>query len=202
MRQACAFACTALFPFSVLATLTLAAIACGGDEPADLDEIASMSADEAAEMAREIRDLSDVRACELLTTAEVEAATGMVSGQPEDVSQVQGQLPMCHWPSADGSGRILAAILVTRGDYSSYEQFIEISRGQMDDMEMEFSEEDWQHVPDVGDFGVWLDEEFAGGMLQVYHDGLMVQVDADPAEDKDELEVSKELAMKIFDRLD
>lgn len=184
-----------------LAILVCGTAACGGDEPPDLDEIASMSEDEAAEMARDIGDLSEVRACELLTTAEVEAATGMASGQPEDISQVQGQLPMCNWPSADGSGRILASILVTRGGHSSYEEFVEISRGQMDDMGMEFREEDWQHVPDVGDFGVWVGEEFAGGMLQVYDDGLMVQVDADPAEGKDELEASKELAMKVFGRL-
>lgn len=177
-------------------------VACGRNDPPDLDEIASMSEDEAAEMAREMKDLSDVRACELLTAAEVEAATGMASAQPEDVSQVQGQLPMCHWPAADGSGRILAAILVTRGGHSSYEEFIEISRSQMEDMDIEFREEDWQHIPDVGDFGVWVGEEFAGGMLQVYDDGLMVQVDASPAEGMDELEASKELAMKAFDRLD
>ena len=185
-----------------LAVLLFGMAACGGDDPPDPDEIASMSEDEAAEMARDMKDLSDVRACELLTPAEVEAATGLASAQPEDVSQVQGQLPMCHWPSADGSGRILAALLVTRGDYSNYEEFIEISRRQMEDMEMEFSEEDWQHVPDVGRFGVWLDEEFAGGMLQVYDEGLMVQVDAEPAEGKDELQASKELATKALDRLD
>lgn len=176
--------------------------ACGGDEPPDLDEIASMSEDEAAEMARDIRDLSGVKACELLTAADIEAATGIAPGTPEDVSQVQGQLPMCNWSAADGTGPTLVTILVTRGGQSSYEQFVDTSRSQMEDMGMEFNEEDWQHVPDVGDFGVWVGEEVAGGMLQVYDDGLMVQVDADPAEGKDELEASKELALKVFDRLD
>lgn len=176
--------------------------ACGGNDTPTPDEIASMSEEEVAEMAREIKDLSGVKACELLTAAEVEAATGMAPAQPEDISQVQGQLPMCNWPSADGSGRILVSLLVTRGGHSSYDEFVESSRSQMGEMGIEFNEEDWQHVPDVGDFGVWVGEDFAGGMLQVYDGGMMVQVDTEPAEGKDELEASKELAMKVFDRLD
>lgn len=173
--------------------------ACGGDEPPDLDEIASMSEDEAAERARDMKDLSGVKACELLTAGEIEAATGIAPGTPEDISQVQGQLPMCNWPSADGSGRVLASILVTRGGYSDYDEFVEATRSQMGDMGVEFSEEDWRHVPDVGDFGVWLGEE--AGMLQVYDEGLMVQVNAETGGGTDKLTAAKELARKAFDRL-
>lgn len=177
------------------------AAACGGNDEPTLDEIASMSEEEAAEMAREIRDLSGVNACELLTAADIEAATGIAPGEPQDMTQVQGQLPMCNWTGADGTGPTLVTLLVTRGGQSSYEEFVETSRGQMEDMGMEFNEEDWQHVPDVGDFGVWIGEEQMGGMLQVYDDGLMVQVDAETAEGKDELEASKELVRKAFERL-
>lgn len=177
-------------------TVSLAA-ACGGDEPPDLDEIASMSEDEAAEMAREMKDLSGVEACELLTASEIEAATGIAPGEPQDMSQVQGQLPMCTWPAADGSGRNVTSILVTRGGLESYEQFVEVSRSQMG---ADFDEGDWQHIPDVGDFGVWIGEG-SWGMLQVYDGDMMVQVDAEPAQGKDELEASKDLAMKVFGRL-
>jgi hypothetical protein len=172
--------------------------ACGGDEPPDLDEIASMSEDEAEEMAREMKDLSGVEACDLLTASEIEAATGIAPGAPQDMSQVQGQLPMCTWPAADGSGGNATSILVTRGGLKNYDQFIEITRAGMG---ADFNQDNWQHVPDVGDFGVWLDEDFAGGMLQVYDGDLMVQVDAEAVEGKDELEASKDLATKVFDRL-
>lgn len=133
---------------SLTITVSLAA-ACGSDEPPDLDEIASMSEDDAAEMAREMKDLSGVAACELLTASEIEAATGIAPGEPQDMSQVQGQLPMCTWPAADGSGRNVASILVTRGG---------LENG-------------------------------------------MVQVDAETAEGKDELEASKDLALNVFGRL-
>lgn len=172
--------------------------ACGGDDqPPDLDEIASMSEDEAAEMAREMKDLSGVEACELLTASEIEAATGIAPGEPQDMSQVQGQLPMCTWPAADGSGGNAASILVTRGGFEDYEQFIEVSRSQMGE---DFDEDDWRHVPDVGDFGVWIGEG-SWGMLQVYDGDMMVQVDAEVAQGKDELEASKDLAMNVFGRL-
>ena len=182
----------------VLCAVAVAVLnACGGgDQPPDLEEIASMSEDEAAEMAKEMKDLSGVEACELLTASEIEAATGIAPGAPQDMTQVQGQLPMCSWSSTDG--RNVASILVTRGGLESYDQFVEITRSQLGD---EFDESNWQHVTDVGDFGVWLPEEAAGGMLQVYDDGMMVQVDAETEQGKDELEASKDLAMKVFGRL-
>lgn len=113
------------------------------------------------------------------------------------MSQGQGQLPMCTWPAADGSGRNVTSILVTRGGLESYEQFMEVSRSQMG---ADFDEGDWRHIPDVGDFGVWIGEG-SWGMLQVYDGDMMVQVDAEPAQGKDELEASKDLAMKVFGRL-
>lgn len=186
---------------AVFAVLPILAACGGGDEPPTLEEMASMSEDEIAERAREMRDLSGVNACELLTAADIEAATGIAPGEPQDMSQVQGQLPVCNWSSADGSGPTVVTLLVTRGGQSSYEEFVETSRGQMEDMGMEFDEDDWQHVPDVGDFGIWIGEEQMGGMLQVYDDGLMVQVDAETSGGKDELEASKELARKAFGRL-
>ena len=155
-----------------------------------------MSEDEAAEMAREMKDLSGVEACKLLTASEVEAATGIAPEAPQDMTQVQGQLPMCTWSAPDG--RTVTSILVTRGGLESYDQFVEMTRSQLGD---EFDESNWQHVTDVGDFGVWLPEEAAGGMLQVYDDGMMVQVDAETDGGRDELEASKELAMKVFGRL-
>lgn len=189
----------AMLLVAALAILPILA-ACGGDEEPTLEEIASMSEDEAAERARDIEDLSGMKACELLTASEIESATGFAPGPPEDVSQVQGQLPMCQWPAADGSGRYAASILVTRAAYHGYDEFIETTRTQMADMGMEFDEADWQHVPDVGDFGVWLSEEYAGGMLQVYDGGLMVQVDPETAEGKDELAAAKELASEALAR--
>jgi hypothetical protein len=44
--------------------------------------------------------------------------------------------------------------------------------------------------------------EGSWGMLQVYDGEMMVQVDTEAAEGKDELEASKDLAMKVFGRLD
>ena len=187
---------------AVLAILLTLPACGGGNDTPSLDEIASMSEDEAAEMARKTKDLSGVKACELLTASEIEAATGIAPGAPQDMTQVQGQLPMCNWPAGDESGRTVVSLLVTRAGQSSYGEFVETSRDQMEDMGMEFNEEDWQEVPDVGDFGVWVGEEQLGGMLQVYDDGMMVQVDAETAGGKDELEASKELARKVFSRLD
>lgn len=181
---------------SMTAVLCLGSAACGGDRSPDTEEIASMSEDEAAEMAREMKDLSGVEACKLLTASEVEAATGIAPEAPQDMTQVQGQLPMCTWSAPDG--RTVTSILVTRGGLESYDQFVEMTRSQLGD---EFDESNWQHVTDVGDFGVWLPEEAAGGMLQVYDDGMMVQVDAETDGGRDELEASKELAMKVFGRL-
>lgn len=180
-----------------------AGVGCGGGEreAPTVEEAMAMSEEEAAEAAREVRDLASVEACGLLTAAEVEAAVGEAPGAPEDVSQVGGQLPMCNWPAADGSGRVLVSLLVTRGGQSSYDEFIESSREQAGEMGMEFDPADWQHVPGIGDFGVWLDEEAAGGMLQVYQGGLMVQVDPEPAAGRDELEAAKELAGKAMGRL-
>ncbi|HKY61635.1 MAG TPA: hypothetical protein VJP59_11555 [Gemmatimonadota bacterium] len=192
MNHACRGPC-ALLVLSAVAVF----IGCGrDDQPPDLEEIASMGEDEAAEMAREMKDLSGVKACELLTASEIEAATGIAPGAPQDMTQVQGQLPMCTWSGPDG--RNVASILVTRGGLTSYDQFVETTRSQLGE---DFDESNWQHITDVGDFGVWLPEEAAGGMIQVYDDGMMVQVDAETAEGKDELEASKELAMKVFDRL-
>jgi hypothetical protein len=156
-----------------------------------------MSEDEAAEMAREMKDLSGIEACDLLTASEIEAATGIAPGEPQDMSQVQGQLPMCTWPAADGSGRNAGSILVTRGGLEDYDQFIEMTRSQMG---ADFDVSGLQHIPNVGDFGVWIGEG-SWGMLQVYDGEMMVQVDAEAAEGKDELEASKDLALKVFNRL-
>jgi len=180
-----------------VATLLHGAVACGGNEPPDLDQIASMSEDEVAEMAREMKDLSAVEGCDLLTASEIEAATGITPGEPQDMSQVQGQLPMCTWPAADGSGRNVTSILVTRGGMKDYDQYLEMTRTGMG---ADFDVSTLKHIPDVGDFGVWIGEG-SWGMLQVFDGDLMVQVDAEPAEGKDELEASKDLAMKVFGRL-
>ena len=64
---------------SMTAVLCLGSAACGGDRSPDTEEIASMSEDEAAEMAGEMKDLSGVEACKLLTASEVEA---LLSGDP------------------------------------------------------------------------------------------------------------------------
>lgn len=185
------------FLFTAGLVIAMLLNACAGDEPPNLDEIASMSEDEAAEMAREMKDLSGVEACRLLTAAEIEAATGIAPGEPQDMSQVQGQLPMCTWPAADGSGRNVASILVTRGGMKDYDQFLEMTRTGLG---ADFDESTLQHVPDVGDFGVWMGEG-SWGMLQVYDADMMVQVDAEVAQGKDELEASKDLAMSVFGRL-
>jgi hypothetical protein len=105
---------------------------------------------------------------------------------------------MCTWPAADGSGRNVTSILVTRGGFEDYDQFMEMTRSQMG---AGFDESDLRHIPDVGDFGVWMGEG-SWGMLQVYDGEMMVQVDTEAAEGKDELEASKDLAMKVFGRLD
>lgn len=185
------------FLFTAGLAITMLLHACGGDGPPDHDEIASMSEDEAADMAREMKDLSGVEACELLTTSEIQAATGIAPGEPQDMSQVQGQLPMCTWPAADGSGRNVASILVTRGGMKDYDQFLEMTRTGMG---ADFDESSLQHVSDVGDFGVWMGEG-SWGMLQVYDADMMVQVDAEVAQGKDELEASKDLALRVFGRL-
>ena len=98
-----------------------------------------MSEDEAAEMAGEMKDLSGVEACELLTASEIEAATGIAPGAPQDMTQVQGQLPMCSWSAPDG--RNVASILVTRGGLESYDQFVEMTRTQLGDEFDEYLED-------------------------------------------------------------
>ena len=68
--------------------------------------------------------------------------------------------------STSTDGRNVASILVTRGGLESYDQFVEITRSQLGD---EFDESNWQHVTDVGDFGVWLEKLAPAGLNYRHH---------------------------------
>ncbi|HEX9876250.1 MAG TPA: hypothetical protein VGC50_06310 [Gammaproteobacteria bacterium] len=141
-------------------------------------------------------DLTAIRACELLTAADIEAATGIAAAAGQDVSQVDGQLPICNWPRAGGAQfDTFVNLLVTRSSIDDYEEFLRNTRDTL--FGEVFTEDSLQEI-DVGDFGVWIDET---NMLQVYEGGVMVQVTAEAAAGRDELEAARALAVAALDKL-
>lgn len=154
-----------------------------------------MDDDEVIARARATDDLSGVTACELLTAAEIQAATGIAPGPPQDETMYDGQLPMCHWPSADGTQTHLVQILLSRSALRSYDEFLEQFREQLGP---EVSTEGLGEVERIGDFGVWMDEM---SMLQVHDDGRLVQVAVELPEGRDDLAAAKKLTLEALDRL-
>jgi hypothetical protein len=142
-------------------------------------------------------DLTAVRACELLTPNEIEAATGFSVDSGEDATQLGGRLPMCNWARTGSEYDYVASVLVTGGSYSSYEQFVQFQRdSELGDV---FEETDVERVDGLGLFGVWLPEV---NMLQVYDDDVMVQIHAAAAAAGGELEAAKTLARAALAQLD
>jgi hypothetical protein len=147
--------------------------------------------------ARDGVDLAAVRACELLDASEIETATGNAAAAGLDMSRQAAGVPMCRWPPAGGpESDTLVNLLVTGNYYDSYEEFLESARdGPLGDA---FSGDAVRQVEGVGDFGVWLPE---AGMLQVYDGDVMVQVDAETAPGRDELEAAGALALAALAKL-
>lgn len=169
------------------------AAACGGGGPApdagDRAEGPGGAADARAPA---------VEACALLTAAEIEDATGVRPGEPAANETPAGaELPTCRWPAADGSEFQIAHLLVTRSAYGGFDEFVEDTRAQMGREYVESLHE----IEGIGDFAVWMGEDFAGGILQVYEGDRMVQIAVAPAEGRDAVEVSKELARRALSRL-
>src|SRR5690606_8325911 len=69
------------------------------------------------------RDLTAVRACDLLTPTDIEMATGIAPGTGEDMTELDGRLPMCNWTPATGGFRPVANLLVTTSSYTDYDEF-------------------------------------------------------------------------------
>lgn len=179
---------------AIVTAMALTLARCGGERTPSIEEISQMDEAEVAQRAKAMDDLSSLKACELLTAAEIQSATGLAPGPPQDMTQLDGQLPMCQWPSADGS-RTLVNVLISRSRIESYEEFVQQAREELGE---DFSTEEWQRVDDVRGVGIWLMEL---GMLQIHDDGRLVQVATEPAGGRDNLQASKDLALTVFGRL-
>jgi hypothetical protein len=152
--------------------------------------------DESAEPSRSpTQTVTD--ACALLTAAEIEAATGIVPGESVDVSQ--GQLPMCNWPTADGSNVAFLTVLVApSGNYKSYDEAVEKWAESAAAMDFPFDADEYQEVEGAGDVGAWIAN---AGMLQAHSGDIMVQILTDVADGRDKLEASRELARSALERI-
>ncbi len=140
------------------------------------------------------RDLTAVRACDLLTPTDIEMATGIAPGTGEDMTELDGRLPMCNWTPATGGFRPVANLLVTTSSYTDYDEFVRMANDNAFGIELG----EFERVDGVGRFGVWLAEL---EMLQVFDDDLMVQVAVDVAEDRDPVEAAKALAEAVLGHL-
>lgn len=160
---------------TLVASIALATVACSDDPPTTARSGGI--------------DLASVRACELLGTSEIEAATGIAVAPGEDVSQVAGRLPMCNWHRAGSDTDVVLSLLVTHASYANFDAFIASAR------ESAFGDTlvdaDVEEVAGVGRFGVWMPEAM---MLQAYGDGVMVQTQVKTAAGRDTLEAAKTLA--------
>jgi len=133
----------------------------------------------------------------MLTATEIEAATGIAPGPPVDVSQAQ--LPMCNWPTADGSNPAFLTLMIgPSGNYGSYEEAMEKWAASAADMDFPFDADDYQEVEGVGDVGAWMPD---AGILQAHTGATMVQIMTDVAEGRDKLESARELANQAGARL-
>jgi hypothetical protein len=139
-------------------------------------------------------DGTAIRACDLLTTDEVEAAAGVAADAGEDVSQVGGRLPICHWRQAGSEYELAASVLVSISSFSTFDAFITNVRESGDDV---LSEDHFERVDGIGDFAVWMPEL---GMLQVHDGGVMVQIDT-AAPEANQLDAARTLARAALARL-
>jgi hypothetical protein len=135
-------------------------------------------------------DMTAIRACELLTAAQIEAATGVAPAPGEDRSQVGGQIPICNWaPAGSQSSATLVSLLVAHGGYDTYEEYLERARETPLGAVLEG---DSVSEVDAGDFGVWMHE---ARMLQVYDGPAMVQLTIGSAAGGDGLDAARTLAV-------
>jgi hypothetical protein len=141
-------------------------------------------------------DLASIRACELLTPEEIEAATGIGADAGQDIG-FAGSVPMCNWPQTGSDFDMVVTLIVTPAAYRSYEEFRASARDNaFGDL---LADTDVEAVDVAGaDFGVWMPE---AGTLQVYGSGFMVQVTAETAAGRDEFDASRVLAQAAGARL-
>ena len=140
---------------------------------------------------------SQADACALLTAAEIEAATGIAPGSPADMSQAR--LPMCNWPSADGSNPAFLTLMIGPSqNYTSYDEAMKKWAESAADMGFPFEANDYREVDDVGDVGAWMEE---AGTLQAHTADTMIQVMVEVAPGRDRLEAARDLVQAVDARL-
>lgn len=144
--------------------------------------------------------LDSIDVCALLTAAEIEAATGIAPGAPEDQSGGSAP-PMCNWPARDGGYAFAANVLVVPSrNYASFDEALAEWQESTEGMGMEFDAAAYQEVEGPGKVNAWLHE---AGMLQVFSGDRMVQVyvlGAPP--DRDRLQAATALAEHALARLE
>jgi hypothetical protein len=167
---------------TVAALLAVVLGACGGDTPSAPPSTA----------------LDEVDACALLTAEEIEEATGIAPGAPDDSGPASGP-PMCNWPAADNSHPFAVSLLVAPSDnYTSFDGALARWQESAEGMGMEFDANDYQEVEGPGTVNSWMEE---AGMLQAHRGNRMVQVFAQVAPDRDGLAASTALARHAMARL-
>lgn len=159
----------------------LALAGCGADEPPAASEIGAIDA------------------CALLTAAEIEEATGITPGAPQDAG-FEGSVPLCNWPTADGSDPAFLTVLVApSGNYGSYADALVKWQESASETGYDLDPADYEEVEGAGRVNAWMPE---AGMLQAHRGNRMVQVSARVAPGRDRLQASIALTGHALTRLD
>jgi hypothetical protein len=176
--------------------LALLVVACGANPGDDTGARSPEVVGEASSReSRSVGSLADLATCELLTSAEIEAATGVAPGPGQVERPVEDAPPMCQWPSADGETEQLVHLIVT---VNAYDDFADLARAYEE--ELGGALEGLREIDGIGDFAAWAGDE-QWGVLQVYEGGRMLQVSAEPAAGRDRIAASRALAEKALPRL-
>jgi hypothetical protein len=137
----------------------------------------------------------DIDPCALLTEAEIEEATGIAPGAPDDDGA-----PMCEWPAADDAYPFAVSVLVGPSyNYSSLDDVLADLRESAQGMGFDFDPSDYEAVEGPGTVNVW-DRDME--MLQAHRGNRMVQAYVRVAPGRDRLEASIALSRHAMARLD
>lgn len=132
-------------------------LACGGEAAP-----ASQSGEQEAEQ---------VSACDLLTAAEIEEATGVAPGEATSRALGSGFLE-CRWMTPDGSDQLVYVALRPAGAPRSYQEWVDEYRAGMGDDFDETQLESYELISEVADqFALWSDGGALGGQFQMYTGG-------------------------------
>lgn len=163
------------------------AVACGG-EAAPVSQTAA-------------QETQEVSACDLLTAADILEVTGREPGDPVP-QELGSNFFECRWMLAGGSEQLAYAAYRPVGAPRTYEAWVEEYRASMGEDFDESQLESYELISDVGgEFAVYADADFLGGLIQVYSDGRALIVGTMKIDGKSNRDLALALAAKAVGRL-